>query len=231
MTFNDSIYINYVLPLTGLAITFIAQIYLKISYNKYKHQEVKSNKTGAETAREILDNNGLKHVKVTEVPGELTDHYDPRKKVISLSSNIYHGKTIASVSVAAHECGHAIQHKDKYFFLKIRNSIVPFVNISSKLGYLSVILGLIFGAPKLAVASIILLLAMLLFQIITLPVEFNASKRAGKLLANLNIITADERKDCKTMLTAAALTYVAGLMATLLQILRLALIVARKSRD
>ena len=231
MTTSDYFMINYGLPLLGLLITFLAQMYLTSSYNKYKCQDVKSKKTGAETAREILDLNGLRNVAVKEVKGTLTDHYDPKKKTVSLSSDIYNGTTIASVSVAAHECGHAIQDKEGYLFLKIRNSIVPLVNFSSKIGYLVVIIGLIFGMTKVAVIGLIMLLAILLFQLITLPVEFNASKRAKKILVDLNIITNYELDDSKTMLNAAALTYVAGLMTTLLQILRLALIVARRSDD
>lgn len=231
MTTSDYFMINYGLPLLGLLITFLAQVYLTSSYNKYKCQDVKSKKTGAETAREILDLNGLRNVMVKEVKGTLTDHYDPKKKTVSLSSDIYNGTTIASVSVAAHECGHAIQDKEGYLFLKIRNSIVPLVNFSSKIGYLVVIIGLIFGMTKVAVIGLIMLLAILLFQLITLPVEFNASKRAKKILVDLNIITNYELDDSKTMLNAAALTYVAGLMTTLLQILRLALIVARRSDD
>ena len=231
MTTSDYFMINYGLPLLGLLITFLAQRYLTSSYNKYKCQDVKSKKTGAETAREILDLNGLRNVAVKEVKGTLTDHYDPKKKTVSLSSDIYNGTTIASVSVAAHECGHAIQDKEGYLFLKIRNSIVPLVNFSSKIGYLVVIIGLIFGMTKVAVIGLIMLLAILLFQLITLPVEFNASKRAKKILVDLNIITNYELDDSKTMLNAAALTYVAGLMTTLLQILRLALIVARRSDD
>lgn len=231
MTANDYFMINYGIPLLGLLITFLAQIYLTSSYNKYKTQDVKSKKTGAETARTILDLNGLKDVMVKEIQGNLTDHYDPKKKTVSLSSDIYNGTTIASVSVAAHECGHAIQDKEGYFFLKIRNSIVPLVNFSSKIGYLVVIIGIIFGMTKVAIIGLIMLLAVLLFQLITLPVEFNASKRAKKILADLNIITNYELDDSKTMLNAAALTYVAGLMTTLLQILRLALIISKRSKD
>lgn len=231
MPINDYIYINYAIPFLGLIITLVAQIYLTSSYNKYKCQDVKSKKTGAETAREILDNNGLRNIEIKEVKGNLTDHYDPRKKVVNLSSDIYHGTTVASVSVAAHECGHAIQDKENYIFLKFRNSIVPFVNFSSKIGYIVIIIGLIFSLKKVAIIGLIMLLAMLLFQLITLPVEFNASKRAKKLLVDLRIINDYELDDSKTMLNAAALTYVAGLMTTLLQILRLALIIARRSDD
>ena len=231
MPINDYIYINYAIPFLGLIITLVAQIYLTSSYNKYKCQDVKSKKTGAQTAREILDNNGLRNIEIKEVKGNLTDHYDPRKKVVSLSSEIYHGTTIASVSVAAHECGHAIQDKENYIFLKFRNSIVPFVNFSSKIGYIVIIIGLLFSLKKVAIIGLIMLLAMLLFQLITLPVEFNASKRAKNLLVDLKIINDYELDDSKTMLNAAALTYVAGLLTTLLQILRLALIIARRSDD
>ena len=231
MTANEYIYINYGLPLLGFVITLIAQMYMTSNYNKYKCQDAKSKKTGAETAREILDTNGLRDIKIKEVKGNLTDHYDPKKKVVSLSSDIYHGTTIASVSVAAHECGHAIQDKENYTFLRVRNSIVPLVNFSSKIGYIVIIIGLMFGAPKVAIIGLIMLLAMLLFQLITLPVEFNASKRAKKQLVDLRIITDYELDDSKTMLNAAALTYVAGLLTTLLQILRLALIVMRRSDD
>ena len=231
MPINDYIYINYAIPFLGFIITLVAQIYLTSSYNKYKCQDVKSKKTGAETAREILDNNGLRNIEIKEVKGNLTDHYDPRKKVVNLSSDIYHGTTIASVSVAAHECGHAIQDKENYIFLKFRNSIVPFVNFSSKIGYIVIIIGLLFSLKKVAIIGLIMLLAMLLFQLITLPVEFNSSKRAKKLLVELKIINDYELDDSKPMLNAAALTYVAGLKTTLLQILRLALIIARRSDD
>jgi len=231
MDYSDYMVINYALPFLGFIITFIAQMYVNNSYNKYKYQSLRKKTTGAEVARNILDINGLKDIKVIEIKGNLTDHYDPSKKVVSLSSDIYNGDTIAAASVAAHECGHAIQHKEGYLFLKIRSSIVPFVNFSTKIGYLIVIIGLIFSFPKVALIGLILLLAMLLFQLITLPVEFNASSRAKKQLINLNIIYNDELSDSSTMLNAAALTYVASLITTLLQILRLALIVFGRRDD
>jgi len=231
MDYSDYMVINYALPFLGFIITFIAQMYVNNSYNKYKYQSLRKKTTGAEVARNILDINGLKDIKVIEIKGNLTDHYDPSKKVVSLSSDIYNGDTIATASVAAHECGHAIQHKEGYLFLKIRSSIVPFVNFSTKIGYLIVIIGLIFSFPKVALIGLILLLAMLLFQLITLPVEFNASSRAKKQLINLNIIYNDELSDSSTMLNAAALTYVASLITTLLQILRLALIVFGRRDD
>lgn len=231
MNYNDYMVINYAIPFLGFIITLLAQIYVNNSYNKYKYQSLKKRNTGADIAREILDKNGLRNIKVVKIQGNLTDHYDPKKKVVSLSSDIYNGDTIAAASVAAHECGHAIQHKEGYFFLKVRSAIVPFVNFSTKIGYLVVIIGIIFGFPKIAVIGLILLLAMLLFQLITLPVEFNASSRAKKQLESLNIVTDYELDDSNTMLRAAALTYVASLVSTLLQILRLALIVLGRRDD
>ena len=231
MNYSDYMVVNYAIPLLGFLITFIAQIYVNNSYNKYKYQSLRKRITGAEVARNILDKNGLKDIKVTEVKGNLTDHYDPSKKIVCLSTDIYNGDTIAAASVAAHECGHAIQHKDGYTFMKIRSSLVPFVNFSTKIGYLVVIIGIIFSFPKVAIIGLILLLGMLLFQLVTLPVEFNASNRAKKQLINLNIIDNDELRDSNTMLRAAALTYVAALITTLLQILRLALIVFGRRDD
>lgn len=231
MDYNEYMVINYALPLIGFLITFMAQIYVNNSYNKYKYQSLSKRITGAEVARKILDKNGLKNIKVVEVKGNLTDHYDPSKKVVSLSNDIYNGDTIAAASVAAHECGHAIQHKEGYFFLKVRSAIVPFVNFSSKIGYLVIMIGIIFGFPKIAIIGLILLLAMLLFQLITLPVEFNASSRAKKQLLDLKMIDTTELSDSNTMLNAAALTYVASLITTLLQILRLALIAFGRRDD
>ena len=231
MDYSNYMVINYIIPLLGFVITFVAQIYVNNSYNKFKYQSLKKKITGAEVARTILDKNGLKDIKITEVSGNLTDHYDPTKKTVSLSTDIYRGDTIAAASVAAHECGHAIQHKDGYIFIKIRSMLVPLVNFSTKIGYLVVILGIIFSAPKIAVIGLILLLAMLLFQVITLPVEFNASNRAKKQLIELKLIENYELEDTRTMLNAAALTYVAGVITTLLQILRLALIVFGRRDD
>ena len=222
---------TYILVIIGFLITLIAQIFVNSSYKKYKKVNVKSGLKGFEVARKMLDSNGLTNVKIEEVKGELTDHYDPRNKTVNLSRDIYEGYSIASVSVAAHECGHAIQDKDNYTFLRIRAALVPLVSFSSKFGYVVVLIGLLFNIMGLAKFGIILLLAILLFQLVTLPVEFNASKRAGKELSKLNILAPYEQKDSKTMLTSAALTYVASLASTLLQILRLALIVAGRDDD
>ena len=222
---NQYIFINYFLPIIGVVITSIAQIYVTSSYNKYKTKKIKTNKTGYEVAREILDSNNLQNIKILETSGNLTDHYDPSKKVIKLSKDIYKGNTIAAASVAAHECGHALQDKENYGPLKFRAFLVPLVNFSTKIGYLAVIIGIIFNAIGLAKIGLILLLTMLLFQLVTLPVEFNASKRAKEQLEKLQILNSNEQQGSKTMLTAAALTYVASVLSTMLQILRLALIV------
>ena len=220
---------TYILVIIGFLITLIAQIFVNSSYKKYKKVNVKSGLKGFEVARKMLDSNGLTNVKIEEVKGELTDHYDPTSKVVRLSTDIYHGSTIASSSVAAHECGHAIQDKEGYFFLRLRANLVPIVNISSKLGYFAILIGLIFGFLNLAWIGIFLELAILLFQLITLPVEFNASKRANEFLKKESLIEKTEQEGSKSMLNAAAMTYVASVISTILEIFRLILIVA--SRD
>lgn len=221
----------YLLPFLGFIITFLAQMYVTSSYSKYKQIDTKKQLKGCEVARQILDKNGLNNVKVNCISGNLTDHYDPRTKTVNLSRDIYNETSVASVSVAAHECGHAIQDKVGYKFMIIRSKLVPVANISTKLGYAVVMLGLIFGLFDLAVIGIVILLGMLLFQLVTLPVEFNASFRAEKQLAELNILTQSETDCSITMLKAAALTYVASLVTTLFQILRLAIMVIGNRRN
>lgn len=224
-------YFGYGLVIIAFIITLLADIYLRIRYSKYKKVKVKSGMTGAEVAREILKSNGLDNVYVVETKGYLTDHYDPKAKVVRLSTDIYNGDSIASVSVAAHECGHAVQDKDGYFFLRFRSFLVPIVNFSSKFGYLAILIGLIFGALDLAWVGIFLLAAIVLFQLITLPVELNASKRGKMFLTKLNVVAAGERSMASSMLMAAAMTYVASLISTLLELLRLVLIVMGNDRD
>ncbi len=221
----------YALPVLGLVITGFAQLLIKINYGKYKQVNAISRKTGREVARQILDKHNLKNIDVVEVSGDLTDHYDPTKKVVRLSSDIYSGSSIASVSVAAHECGHAIQDKESYTPMRIRSKLVPIVNFSTKIGYLVVVIGLTAGILKIATIGIILLMSMLLFQLVTLPVEFDASRRGKKELDELYILDSSEQKGAAKMLRAAAFTYVASVLSTLFQILRLVLMVAsRRSR-
>ena len=219
---------TYVLVLIGFIITLVAQFFVNSSYKKYKKVNTKSGLQGFEVARRILDSNGLNNVDIVETQGELTDHYDPERKVVRLSSDIYHGATIASSSVAAHECGHAVQDKEGYFFLRLRASLVPLVNFSSKAGYIALMIGLLFGWLELAWFGIFLELAILFFQLITLPVEFDASRRAANFLKREALVEKSEQEGSKKMLNAAAMTYVASVVSTLLQILRLVLLVSRR---
>jgi len=221
--------IEYIFIILSIAITLGAQFFINHKYNQTKQISVKKNLTGREVARKILDNNDLKNVKVEETYGMLSDHYDPRSKVVRLSSDIYNTSSIASVAVAAHECGHAIQDKNNYLFLRFRNLIIPLVNLSSKAGYIAILIGLISRITDLIIIGIIFELVILLFQLITLPVEFNASRRGLKQLKELKL-EDNELKSSRGMLFAAALTYVASVAATLLQIFRLLMIVKRDKR-
>ena len=218
-----------ILLLLSLLVTLAAQIYINSSYNKTKRIKNRAGITGAQTARKILDENGLSNVKVEEVSGILGDHYDPRTKTVRLSSDIYRNTSIASASVAAHECGHAIQDKEGYFFLKLRNSIVPLVNFASYAGYFAILIGIIASSLKIIWIGIIAEIVILVFQLITLPVEFAASKRALKQLEKQKILEKIEISTSKKMLTAAALTYVASVTATILEILRLLIAVGGRN--
>ena len=222
--------IEYIFVILAIIITLGAQFYINSKYEQTKKIKTKKGLKGHEVARMILDNNDLKNVKVEETTGLLSDHYDPSKKVVRLSSEIYNNTSISSVSVAAHECGHAIQDKNDYFFLRLRNLIIPIVNISSTAGYIAIVIGLLSRATNLIVIGIIFELVILLFQIITLPVEFNASRRGLKQIEELKIVQEDELRLSRSMLKAAALTYVAGVASTLLQIIRLLLVINRNKR-
>ena len=222
--------LSIILIVVASLISMGASWFIQLNYNKYKQVSVKSGKTGYDVAREILDRNGLSNVLIFEVAGELADHYDPSKKCVKLSHDIYHGKTIAATSVASHECGHAIQDKEGYTFLRFRNRIVPLVNISSKLGYVAIMAGIALSMLNLIWVGIAFELVILLFQLVTLPVEFDASTRALKLIKKYGLVTNDEHSGSKKMLTSAALTYVAGVVSTLMEILRLVLSFGRRNR-
>lgn len=225
------IFINYGLPLIALTITLLAQSFVSSSYSRYSKVKNERNMTGKEAARYLLDKHGLSDIDVVKTEGYLTDHYDPSNKVIRLSRNVYNSASIAAVSVASHECGHAIQDKENYTFLKIRNALVPIVNFSSYAGYFAILLGLLFGALNLVWLGIFAEVAILLFQVITLPVEINASKRALQELEANKILNNKELNQGKTMLTAAALTYVASITTTILQVLRLILMFGRNEEQ
>lgn len=214
---------NFGLYLLALIIPLIAQLYVTSSYNKYKRLENKKKLTGFEVARKILDRNGLKDIYIVEVKGNLTDHYDPKRKTVRLSSEVYHENSISSMAIAAHECGHAIQDKEGYLFMKIRSLIFPIVSIGTRFAYVVLVIGLIANIMNLIWAGIILVGLGLVFQLVTLPVEIDASNRALKELEN-NIALNEDISGTKTVLTAAALTYVAGVLSSALEVLRLILI-------
>lgn len=222
---------TYILVVIGFIITLIAEIGVKGSYSKYKRINASKMITGREVARRILDANGLDNVQVKEVAGTLSDHYNPSDKTVNLSTDIYKDSSIASIAVAAHECGHAIQDKVGYKFLRIRHSIIPTVNICSKLGYFVVVIGLLFGSFNLAMIGLFLLCTILVFQLVTLPVEFNASHRAKKELIKLNLVDQKETSGVKSMLFSAAMTYVASVANTLLQMFRMLLIILNSRRS
>lgn len=209
------------LLVVGTIVVIFAQFKVKGAYSKYIGVKCKKDLAGCEVARKILDNAGLSNVHVVEVKGELTDHYDPKQKVVRLSTGIFHGTSIASVAVAAHECGHAIQDKDNYTFMRIRASLVPLVNFVTKFGYIATIIGLIAGIFDVIILGIVMLIATMLFQVVTLPVEFDASKRAKNIISELNLATDTEQEGVEKMLSAAAFTYVASVINTLFQLLRL----------
>lgn len=219
-------YIGYVLLLVSIAITLIAQVLVSTRYSKYSKVENTRELSGVEVAQEILKRNGLDNVYVVETKGYLSDHFDPGANVVKLSTEVFHGKTISAASIAAHEVGHAIQHKEGNFFMKLRKFIFPVVSICSKFGYIAIFIGLIFGSLDLFYIGIVMLFAILFFQLVTLPVEFDASKKAMANLESFNLLDTSERKGASKVLVAAALTYVAGLITTLLEIARLLLMVA-----
>ncbi len=221
-------FIIYGLTFIALIITLLAQTFVSSSYSAYSKVPNMRRLTGKEAARFLLDKNGLGNIQIEEVGGYLTDHYDPTRKVVRLSKNIYRGTSIASVAVACHECGHAIQDKEGYVFMRIRASLVPLVNFSSYAGYFAILFGILLGALDLIWLGIIAEIVILLFQVVTLPVEFDASKRALQELKGTSFLTDEELGQGRKMLTAAALTYVASVATTLIQIVRLILLFGRR---
>ena len=220
--------IYYGLTFIALIITVGAQIFINAMYSKYKKVQNAKGKSGAEVAREILDKNGLQDIYVVETKGNLTDHYDPRRKVVRLSTDVYHKESISSVAVAAHECGHAIQDKDNYTFMRIRAALVPFVNFSSYAGYIAIVIGVIAGLTNLIWLGIMFEVVILLFQLVTLPVEIDASKRALKELESMGTLNSEELQNGKMVLISAAMTYVASVATALLELLRLILIYGKR---
>ncbi len=212
---------NLMLILIPTALILLSQFYINSTYKKYSMVDIKSKYSGKDVTQKILEKNNIKNVKIKRISGALTDHFNPKTGEINLSEDIYNDSSVASVAVAAHECGHVIQHKEKYFFIILRSMLVPIVNISSKLGYIILIIGFLSSVLDLALIGLILMCFALLFQLVTLPTEFNASKRAIDELLSLNIITNQEKPMVKKMLLSAALTYVASFFANILEMLRL----------
>ncbi len=219
---------TYILVIIAFALTLFASFGVKSTFAKYDKIKNTRGLTGAEAARRILSSNGISNVTVQHTPGELTDHFDPRTNVVRLSDATYNSTSVAAIGVAAHECGHAIQHSVGYAPIKLRNAIVPVVNIGNTLSMPLFFIGLFLQIYNLAVIGASLFGLVLVFQVVTLPVELNASRRALKILDGFDILGTDELKGAKKVLTAAAMTYVAAVAATALQLLRLLTILNRR---
>lgn len=217
-------YVDIILVFIILFVPLIADIKVRSNYSKYSKEKNSLNLSGKEVARRILDNNGLNYIDIVPTKGHLTDHYNPITKKISLSESSYDSKSIAGAAIAAHEVGHAIQDKECYSFLRFRNKMVPFVNFTSRVASILIILSFVFNILDMLDAGIILLLVGLFFQLITLPVEFNASKRAKEQLKNCGLLNKKDTRGTKKVLSAAAFTYVASFLAMAVQILRLLLV-------
>lgn len=225
----DQYWLLFAIP--GLLIGFYAQTKLRTAYGRYSRVGVASGLSGAEAAREILDRAGLQQVPVREVRGHLTDHYDPTKRVLCLSSDNYHGRSVAAVGVAAHEAGHALQHAAAYAPLRWRMTLVPVTSFASNASMFLVFGGILLGWAKFAVLGAIAYGIISLFQLVTLPVEYDASRRAKVKLQEYGIVTAVEAPHVARVLNAAALTYVAALVAAVMQFLHLLLIARGLNRD
>lgn len=225
----DPLYIFLVIP--AVIVAAIAQANVSGTFSKYSKVRTARGYTGAEAARAILDANGLYNVRVERVAGNLTDHFDPRQNVIRLSQGVYDNATVAAVGVAAHESGHAVQYATGYAPIKLRNAIVPVTQFGSSLSIPVLLLGFFMGLQPLVYAGIILFSAMVVFQLVTLPVEFNASSRALAIIEEQELLGSEELRGAKKVLGAAALTYVAALLVSLMQLLRIILRFGGRRRD
>lgn len=222
---------TYLLLIPAILLSLYAQTKVQSTFNKYLRVPARSGITGGQAARELLRQNQVYDVKVEQVSGRLSDHYDPRSKTLRLSPEVYGSSSLASLGVSAHEVGHAFQHANEYGPLKFRNAIVPVANIGSNLAFPLLLLGLVLSIPALVQVGIIAFSVAVLFQLITLPVEYNASNRAIAALETGGIIQRDETGPTRKVLNAAALTYVAATLMSVLQLLRLILISGgRRSR-
>ncbi len=226
---------TYILVLIGVVLSLLASAKVKSTFARYSKVRSYSGMTGREAAEQILHRNGIYDVQVIHIAGNLTDHYDPRNKTLALSDPVYNSTSVAAIGVAAHECGHAVQHDVGYLPLSIRGALVPVANFGSTLSWPLILIGLFINGQMSAVLinlGILLFTAAVLFQIVTLPVEFNASHRAVKALGTTGMLREDEVKGVRSVLTAAALTYVASAAAMILQLLRLLILTGgRRGND
>ncbi|MEG2173860.1 MAG: zinc metallopeptidase [Oscillospiraceae bacterium] len=227
--FFDSYYLILVVPAMLLALW--AQMRVQSTFSRFQKVRSDSGYSGADVARRILDNNGLYDVRIEQVSGTLTDHYDPRDRVVRLSQSVYASTSVAAIGVAAHETGHAVQHAKAYVPLTMRNAIIPITNIGSQLSLPLILVGFLLSAPSLVQLGIVAFSLMCVFQLITLPVEFNASNRAMAVLEQDGILRGSELNDTRKVLSAAALTYVAALIVSIAQLLRLILLFGRRRND
>lgn len=223
---------TYILVIIGVIISLWASAKVKTTYSKYSRVRSMSGLTGAQAAERILHSAGLYDVRIEHISGNLTDHYDPKNRVLRLSDTVYSSASVAAVGVAAHECGHAVQDQKDYAPLRIRNSLVPVANFGTMAAWPIIIIGLIFGSSHFLVNLGILLFSLgVLFQLVTLPVEFDASSRAIQILGNTGILYGDEIRQTRKVLNAAAMTYVAAAAASILSLLRLILLFGGRDRD
>ncbi|MBQ3601098.1 MAG: zinc metallopeptidase [Lachnospiraceae bacterium] len=223
---------TYILVVIGVLLTMVASWKVNSTFRKYTKVYSTSRYTGAQVAEMILKQAGIHDVVVTHISGNLTDNYNPGKRVLSLSDSVYGESSVAAIGVAAHECGHAIQHAKGYVPIKIRKAMVPVVNICSTISWPMILLGVFFSWNQtLITLGIILFSAAVLFSLVTLPVEFNASSRALKILRNSGILSSEEAGKARKVLSAAALTYVASAAAMILQLVRLVILFGGNNRD
>lgn len=225
---------TYILVVIGAIICLIASARVKTTYAKYSKYRSMSGLTGVQAAERILHDAGIYDVQVGHISGNLTDHYNPKTKVLNLSDSVYGSTSVAAIGVAAHECGHAIQHQTGYFPLTLRGNLVPVANFGSTMAWPLIIIGLFFNSSTgsfLIQLGIIFFSLAVLFQLVTLPVEFNASNRALHILGTTNMLQDDELKYTRRVLRAAALTYVASAAAAILQLLRLIILFGGNDRD
>lgn len=223
---------TYILVLAGVLLTVLASAKVRSTYDKYSRVRSRGGMTGAQAAERILHQSGIYDVRIERVSGNLSDHYDPKNKVLRLSDTVYGQDSLAAIGVAAHECGHAIQHQNSYAPLVLRSALVPIANIGSMAAWPIILIGVLFSFNEFLInLGIILFSAAVLFQLVTLPVEFNASRRAIARLSETGILYGDELGQSKKVLDAAALTYVAAAAATILQLLRLILLFGGRRRD